>query len=265
MAAARAYRAAAMRAAISRLFPDRSRAVSFALALALELALIVALLLWRPYERSKPEDRHLTTFSLSPDADRAEAPKPTRRNTANRSAASAAATPPPTPPVLPIARPQPTPPPSPGGLKGILPIELGAADIGKLGHHDAGSDTGDTKAPYGPSEGPGGQPLYPVEWYREPTDAELNGYLPHGAAPQSWALIACQTTDRYHVENCRQLGESPVGSGLARAMRLAAWQFLVRPPRRGGQPIMHAWVKILISFTDRTGKPDAPPDDGPGQ
>ncbi|MBN8809304.1 MAG: hypothetical protein J0I47_13865 [Sphingomonas sp.] len=242
--------------------------MSFALALAIELALLIALLLWAPYERRKPDDRHLTTFSFAPDSGETEAVKPAQKATPKHSAASAASAAPPTPPPLPIPRPAPTTPPATGGLKGVLPIELGAADIGKLGHHDAGSDSGDSKAPYGPSEGPGGQPLYPVEWYREPTDAELNGYLPHGAPPGSWALIACQTAERYHVDNCRQLGEEPLGSGLARAMRLASWQFLVRPPRRGGQPIPRAWVKILISFGSKPAKSNAPPapeDDGSGQ
>ena len=111
--------------------------------------------------------------------------------------------------------------------------------------------------PPGPSptaavgEGPGGVTLYKAEWVREPSDAELRTYLPRDVGPGSWALIACQTIAHNQVENCAQLGESPRGSGLSKAMRLAAWQFKVRPPRIDGKPMVGAWVRIRIDFSDR--------------
>ena len=83
---------------------------------------------------------------------------------------------------------------------------------------------------------------------REPSNAELRTYLPRDVGPGSWALIACQTIAHDHVENCAQLGESPRGSGLSKAMRLAAWQFRVRPPRVDGKPMVGAWVRIRIDF-----------------
>jgi protein TonB len=236
--------------------PDRRRTVSFVLALVVEALLILVLLLFGPHftPARKPE-RRATSFSLSPSSEKEAATAPQHRAKAHAAAQPASGTTTPIPPLPPVVTPPKVPTP-PAALPGVLPIQLGATDISKLKSsapsNDDGNDPGpDSKLAYGPGEGPGGQPLYNAEWYREPSDAELGGYLPRGAPPNSWALIACQTVAKYHVENCRSLGESPVGSGLARAMREAAWQFLVRPPRRGGKSLVGAWVKIRIDFTLR--------------
>src|SRR3546814_9935806 len=103
---------------------------------------------------------------------------------------------------------------------------------------------------YGPGEGPGGERLYEADWYRKPTNAELSFYMLANAPSTGWGLIACQTVEHYRVDNCRTLGESPLGSGLARAVRQAAWQFLVRPPRIGGRPVIGAWVRIRIDYPE---------------
>jgi protein TonB len=249
-----------MRLSLPFALPDRRRTVSFVLALIVEALLILVLLLFGPHltPAPKPEPRRATSFSLAP-SEKEAATAPEHRTKAHAAAKPASGATTPIPPMPPVVTPPKVPTP-PAALPGVLPITLGASDISKLkssASNDDGAETGtDSKLAYGPGEGPGGQPLYNAEWYREPSDAQLNGYLPKGAPPNSWALIACQTMPQYHVDNCRSLGESPVGSGLGRAMREAAWQFLVRPPRRGGKVLVGAWVKIRIDFTLRPAKAD---------
>ena len=163
-----------------------------------------------------------------------------------RSEAKAAARPaPPRPRITPPA------PPTPAAALPFIPMsraDLAASDISRLGTAagPARGDTAEKTAAVG--EGPGGVTLYKAEWVREPSNAELRTYLPREVGPGSWALIACQTIAHDQVENCAQLGESPRGSGLSKAMRLAAWQFRVRPPRVDGKPLVGAWVRIRIDF-----------------
>ena len=243
-----------MRLSLPFALPDRSRVTSFVLALAIEALLIALLLFFGPhFSQLKDAARNPISFSTLPDADKDAASS--KRKSASRSKPSSVQGSAPTP--APVIPPPPLIPPDapvkPGGLPGVLPIELGAKDISKL--KSSGDDNGDSddkgtdsKLAYGPGLGPGGMPLYRAEWYREPTNAELNGYVKTQPPNGAWAMIACQTVANYHVDNCRALGESPPGSGLARDMRLAAWQFLVRPPRRGGKALVGSWVSIRIDF-----------------
>ncbi len=84
----------------------------------------------------------------------------------------------------------------------------------------------------------------------EHTDAELHYYLKDARPGAGYGEIACQTVARYHVDNCEELDETP-GSGLGRAVREAAWQFLVLPPRVGGHLQVGAWVRIRITYSER--------------
>ncbi|KKW91384.1 hypothetical protein CAF53_12995 [Sphingobium sp. LB126] len=142
--------------------------------------------------------------------------------------------------------------PSPLPFLVIDSQQMASADIGKMpkkGAEDGSSGQGNSAAVAGPGEGPGGVQLYEAEWYRRPTHVELASYLPGNAPPRGWGLVACKTVDHYHVENCQALGESPMGSGFARAVRLAAWQFLVLPPRVNGKVMVGSWVRIRIDYT----------------
>lgn len=130
--------------------------------------------------------------------------------------------------------------------------QMASADIGKMakkGAADGATGQGNSAAAAGPGEGPGGVQLFDAEWYRRPSHAELAGYLPADAPTSGWGLVACKTVDHYHVENCQALGESPMGSGFAKAVRLAAWQFLVLPPRVNGKVMVGSWVRIRIDYT----------------
>ena len=150
----------------------------------------------------------------------------------------------------PVKQPPAKPPPPPPLTFGVQLDQ--PLDISKLPNHRselAQADTSDSVAPVGPGQGPNGQPLYNAEWVREPTHAELAGYLPNGTPPESWAEIACRTVQGNRVEDCEELGESPRGSRLASALREASWQFRVRPPRKGGAPLWGTWVRIRFTWT----------------
>jgi protein TonB len=94
---------------------------------------------------------------------------------------------------------------------------------------------------------PNGEPLYAAEWYREPDDHMMRTYLSTASGP-GWGLIACRTAPDYRVEDCVALSEYPEGSQINRSALAAAWEFRVRPPRRGGQPLVGSWVRIRIDY-----------------
>jgi protein TonB len=155
----------------------------------------------------------------------------------------------PVPPRPHIALPKPAAPPNrPMDLLELSKDEMAAADISKLGTA-AGKGVamaGNDDSPV-VGRGPRGETLYAAEWAREPTSAELRGYLPRNA-PDGWGLIACRTLPQNRVDDCVELGQSPRGSHLASAVRQAAWQFRVRPPRKNGKELIGEWVQIRIVY-----------------
>ena len=253
----------------------RERGGGLLFALGLNALLLLALLTLAPQiDPMKREDRNPVSFDLaeSPKAQEAreeearkgEEEKPQQQKEEKQPEQEERQEPP-------DKQPEPVPrPPDPEPRKVEKPVvelpfiklsreQMAAADIGRLpkaapagppdgASADAGAGAG---ARQGPGEGPGGVQLFEAEWYRRPTQAELATYLPADAPADGWGLVACKTVENYRVENCQALGESPLGSGLARAVRLAAWQFMVRPPRVNGKPMIGSWVRIRIDYSRR--------------
>jgi len=223
--------------------PKRRRVLAFVLALAFEFVFLLAFLVpLSPFQRKT--EPALTTIALRPAE---KSPSSARASAKAKSAQSKA------PPPRPLA-PDPEAPPPPPKFVQLTRQDFAAGDISKLPSNKGEGETGTQTAgsSYGPGEGPNGAPLYNAEWYVKPTAGELALYLPKGGQHPESALIMCQTAPNYRVENCRGLGESPPGSGLAGALRQAAWQFKVRPPRIGGKPIIGAWVRIRFDWYERS-------------
>lgn len=235
----------------------RSRLTAIVLSLGI-CVLIAIMLVWMGMIGPAPADRRTRLAAVSFSTD------PAKRTSGGEAERKASPAPRHVAPERmqrrpPVPAPKPTAMP-PLALSRKTADEVAGFDLGKLPKHAAGGSSGsagpNSAAAYGPGEGPGGARLYNAEWYREPSDAEIGGYMPRSNVRPEWAMIACRTIERYHVENCQELGESPRGSGLARAMRQAAWQFLVRPPRIDGKPVIGAWVRIRFDFKKRP-DPDA--------
>jgi protein TonB len=223
------------------------RALSFALAVAIEVLLLLAFLTINLRDRKRPEFEggRLTTFDIANDqADSAKA--------APKQSEPVIKLPP--RPVPQIPKPKIELPPRKLDLLEVSKEFLETADISKLGSNAPGYSSSASRGSPGDSDrvgtAPNGEPLYAAEWYREPTNQELAAYLPRNM-PESggWGLVACRTAPRFKVEDCEELGQSPAGSHLAGAVRKAAWQFLVRPPRVGGKSLVGTWVRIRIDYS----------------
>lgn len=230
----------------------RERGGGLLFTLLLNGLLLLALMTLAPdLSPQKVQERLPVSFDVAP-GEKAQEAKADKAQTKEKSAAAPArADPVPRPPVEVV-----TPaeqPPSPFPFLTLSREQMASADIGKMARRPGAGSEGAAAGPSvaGPGEGPGGVQLYPADWYRRPTDAELSPFMPASAPAEGWGEVACRTVERYHVEDCQQIGESPPGSGLARAVRLAAWQFLVLPPRVNGRPQIGTWVRIRITYTQR--------------
>jgi protein TonB len=230
------------------------RATGLAVALVIE-ALLVLLLLTLG-QSTRPRNTGglpVATFDVSPAPE--EAPPPAEQE---KSTPSAFVTPQPRPDT-----PEPQPAPTTTPVPAFIPLprdQMARADIAPPVRKPSPPAPSNQPA-YGPPDSgtpgppdsvrvgtaPDGEPLYAARWYREPYDDELRGYLSTASGP-GWGLIACRTAPDWRVEDCVALGESPLGSNIARSVLAAAWQFKVRPPRLGGKSLVGAWVRIRIDY-----------------
>lgn len=247
---------ATLRQRYEELSPElRERLPAIGLALGIEALLLLILLSLGSVQREIVEMRDSLVAFTSPAQVPAEEEAPTREP---------AADPQPTRP--PIAQPQPpaqteTPPPEAPPLPAPRPLLQNSFSLESVPQPPRPAPR--AQAPqqtYGPAftpspgdtpriagSGPNGEPLYAARWYRRPYQDELAGYLSTAQGP-GWGMIDCRTAPNFRVEDCVIVGEAPQGSGLGRAVQAAAWQFKVRPPQRGGMPLVGEWVRIRIDY-----------------
>jgi protein TonB len=223
--------------------PLRRRATGLALALGVNLLLLFLIIGMSKFAPIAQKASQTLTVDLLPES-RPAAQQEEKNKPIERPRVKPRPVPKPPPIVLPV-QPTITPPPSPQPWIEMSKEDMAAADVRNLPKAARGAGGhGDSEVV---GKGPHGETLYAAEWAREPTDAELGGYLPHNAQ-DGWGLIACKTVPDNRVEDCVELGQSPAGSHLASAVRQAAWQFRVRPPRKNGRPMVGEWVQIRIDY-----------------
>lgn len=226
------------------------------LALAFEALLLLVLL---SLGQMRPERKEAPMATVAFDArDYSEAPaRPEPEPASKASARVRPVRQQPLPEVAEVAPAQP-----PAAIIPVSPQEMRTFDLSNLAkppNAPAGPAIGPAYTPaFGDSKrvgtAPNGQPMYAAAWYREPTDAELRGYLSTAQGP-AWGLITCKTVADYRVEDCIGLDEYPEGSHMLRAVLAAAWQFRVRPPRVNGVSQVGDWVRIRIEYEVRPANP----------
>lgn len=243
--------------------PLSRRLTTLALVVAIHVLILWLLLRIAPTMMSPPPGEKSPLVVDMLPADRVAPAAAPAKQVQRKAAAGSAATAPPTATITPP--PDIPPPPIPVerssdvwskvipmtgrefARAAITPGTRSAEGVG-TGSATGDSGDGDAEADAGGGSG-GGERLYAADWYRRPTHAELSTYLPRRAQP-GWGEVACRTIPNNQVTDCREIGQSARGSGLAGAVRQAAWQFRILPPRVGGRPLIGSWVRIRITYTD---------------
>ena len=226
--------------------PLQRRASGLALAVAVNLGLHLLLLTLGRVAPEATKISHALVVDLLPESHSAQrtSEREAKQKPTQQLETKALRKPPPI--VLPAVPTIAVPPPAPATKPKSAPFiemsdsDLAAADLRNI----PTSAPGDSEVV---GKGPHGEILYAAEWARHPTDAELGGYLPANA-PDGYGLIACKTIPGDRVDDCVELDQEPHGSHLASAVRQAAWQFRIRPPRKNGVPLVGSWVSIRIDY-----------------
>lgn len=227
--------------------PLQRRLSGFALALAINVGLLLILMTLGIIARpSSQKTMRGIVVSLLPES-RSASPNKSHQTQPHHPRAEQKRPVPKPPPIILPSKPTIAPPPPQTATRQapwleMSKEEMAAGDIAKI--PAAGSGGGGDSEVVG--KGPNGEALYAAQWAREPTDAELAGYIPR-SAPEGFGLVACKTIPDDRVEDCVELDQTP-GSRLASAVRQAAWQFRVRPPRKGGRALIGSWVRIRIDY-----------------
>ena len=227
--------------------PLQRRASGFALAVGANLLLLLVLLGLGVIPAPKQPTSTAIIVDMVPESHSAASSEPTKAIARQTRTATNRPVPKPPPIILPV-KPTITPPPPPAEKPQpwieMSHDQLASADLRNIPTAGEGS-SGDSEVV---GRGPHGELLFNAEWAREPTDAELAGYLPRNP-PDGWGLVECKTIPGDRVEDCVELDQYPHGSHLAAAVRQAAWQFRVRPPRKGGKELVGSWVRIRIEYS----------------
>ncbi|QYJ06977.1 hypothetical protein [Qipengyuania flava] len=233
----------------------RERLPAIVLALGIEALLLLILLSLGSVQREIVEMRDTLVAFTAPSQDEAQEDTPPSEPAAAPQPATVQPVTPPQPPVDTETPPPVTPsPPARPILRNSFSLENVPQPPRPAPRAQAPQQTygpaftpspGDTPRIAG--SGPNGEPLYAARWYRRPYQDELAGYLSTAQGP-GWGMIDCRTAPDFRVEDCVIVGEAPQGSGLGRAVQAAAWQFKVRPPQRGGMPLVGEWVRIRIDY-----------------
>ena len=227
------------------------RALGLGLAVAIEALLVLVLLTMVQVRLSAVEKERPTEVTLDAREVSEEAPA-SRRSEQRTATQPETQRPQPEQPHPPQPAPQAAAPVAPAPTA-IMPLQFQLTAGAPRSAEPPQPPVRHVVSMFGDSErvgtAPNGEPLYGAEWYREPDHHMLGTYLSTARGP-GWGLIACRTAPDYRVEDCVPLEEYPQGSEINRSVLAAAWEFRVRPPRRGGMPLVGSWVRIRISYDD---------------
>ncbi|KUR77139.1 hypothetical protein AQZ49_10065 [Novosphingobium sp. FSW06-99] len=139
-------------------------------------------------------------------------------------------------------------------------LEMANSDIAKI---HSGVAPGNAQASGGGGhsfgDGPDDRGYYRAHWYRKPPRSVYESYMrPEQRGITGWGEVVCRAIDQHHVEDCHELAESPRGSGFARVMREAAWQYLIWPPKKGTEYLIGAEVVFHTDFNVGKEEDDTP-------